>query len=73
MPLLPILKPAEVIRALQQAGFVVVRQRGSHLRMQHSDGRAVTVPIHGKDIKRGLLHKIIREAQLLPEDFLKLL
>ncbi len=73
MPLLPILKPVEVTRALQRAGFEVVRQRGSHLRLQHPDGRAVTVPVHGKDIKRSLLHKIIREAELSPEDFLKLL
>jgi predicted RNA binding protein YcfA (HicA-like mRNA interferase family) len=43
------------------------------LRLQHPDGRAVTVPVHGKDIKRSLLHKIIREAELSPEDFLKLL
>jgi predicted RNA binding protein YcfA (HicA-like mRNA interferase family) len=59
---------------LEKAGFEAVRQRGSHVRLRHSDGRVVTVPVHaGQDIGRGLLRKILRDADLSPEEFLELL
>ena len=55
---LPVLTGAEVVRALERAGFVVVRISGSHHRMVHSTDamRATTVPLHGgKTLKRGTL------------------
>jgi len=65
MPRLPVLPAKQVIRALEQIGFEVVRQRGSHVRLRHQDGRVVTVPVHaGADIARGLLRKILRDAEL---------
>ena len=71
---LPTLKGRDVIRALKDAGFRIVRQRGSHLRMTHPDGRVVTIPIHaGRDIGRGLLRKILRDAEITREAFLELL
>ena len=74
MPPLPMLRADEIIRALERAGFQAVRQRGSHVRLKHDDGRMVTVPVHsGQDIGRGLLRKILRDAELAPEEFLKLL
>lgn len=74
MPSLPMLRADEVIRALERAGFQTVRQRGSHVRLKHDDGRVVTVPVHsGQDIGRGLLRKILRDAELTPAEFLKLL
>ena len=74
MSRLPTLKGRDVIRALEDAGFRIVRQRGSHLRMTHPDGRIVTVPIHaGRDIGRGLLRKILRDAEITREAFLELL
>ena len=74
MPPLSMLRADEIIRALERAGFQAVRQRGSHVRLKHDDGRVVTVPVHsGQDIGRGLLHKILRDAELTPEEFLKLL
>jgi predicted RNA binding protein YcfA (HicA-like mRNA interferase family) len=74
MSRLPALKGREVIRALEKAGFGVVRQRGSHVRMEHVDGRVTTIPVHpGQDIGRGLLSKILRDAELTREAFLDLL
>ena len=74
MSRLPILKGEEVIRALENAGFQVVRQKGSHARLKHPDGRVTTVPIHaGRDIGRGLLRKILRDAERTREAFLDLL
>jgi predicted RNA binding protein YcfA (HicA-like mRNA interferase family) len=69
MSRLPVLRSADLLRALQKAGFEIVRQRGSHARLRHLDGRVVTVPIHsGQDIGRGLLRKILRDAELSPDD-----
>ena len=74
MPKLPTLTAAQVITALKKVGFNIVRQRGSHVRMKHEDGRVVTVPVHtGKTIGRGLLRKILRDANLTREEFLALL
>lgn len=74
MARLPTLKGREVVRALEQAGFQIARQKGSHVRMKHPDGRIVTVPVHaGQDIGRGLLRKILRDAELSREAFLELL
>jgi len=42
--------------------------------MKHPDGRIVTVPVHaGQDIGRGLLRKILRDAELTREAFIALL
>jgi predicted RNA binding protein YcfA (HicA-like mRNA interferase family) len=71
---LPALTAKELIRALEKAGFQVIRQRGSHVRLRHSDGRVVTVPVHaGQAIGRGLLKKILRDARMSVEDLLKLI
>ena len=67
---LPMLTAREVIRALERAGFQVQRQTGSHVRLKHRDGRAVTVPSHlSQDIGRGLLSKILRDADLSRDEF----
>ncbi|MGQ9515519.1 MAG: type II toxin-antitoxin system HicA family toxin [Thermoproteota archaeon] len=64
----------EVIKVLVKVGFAVVRQRGSHVFLKHPDGRATVVPMHpGEEIGRGLLSKIVRDAKLTRENFLKLL
>jgi len=42
MPKLPAVTGNEVIHALEKIGFQSVRQKGSHIRMQHEDGRVVT-------------------------------
>ena len=74
MPRLPILSGRKVIRALEQIGFEVVRQKGSHVRLKHEDGRVVTVPVHaGQDISRGLLRKILRDTELTPQKLKDLL
>ncbi len=74
MPKLPALRGNEVIRVLGKVGFQVIRQKGSHVRMKHEDGRVVTIPVHaGKTISIGLLSKILRDAELTREEFIELL
>lgn len=71
---LPMLKPRQVIAAIEQIGFVEVRQRGSHKQFRHPDGRVTTVPDHrGRDISPNLLRKILEDIRMKPEDFVNLI
>ena len=74
MPKLPALTGNTFINALGKVGFQVIRQKGSHVRMIHVDGRVVTIPVHsGKTIGRGLLRKTLQDAELTREEFVALL
>ncbi|MCU0621500.1 MAG: type II toxin-antitoxin system HicA family toxin [Gemmatimonadales bacterium] len=69
---LPILRPRQVIAALERRGFLEVRQRGSHKQFRHPDGRSTTVPVHGaRDIAPALLRQILRDIGLSVEEFLR--
>jgi len=73
-PRLPRPTGAALIKALGHAGFNVVRVRGSHHFLQHPDGRATVIPVHsGETIGPGLLTKILRDAELQPEQLVELL
>ena len=75
MSKVPSLPYHDVIRALQRDGWVVVRQRGSHLRLQkHSSAETLklTVPAH-RPIKRSTLSHILKYAKLAVAEFKKLL
>ncbi|MBE9232928.1 type II toxin-antitoxin system HicA family toxin [Cuspidothrix issatschenkoi LEGE 03284] len=55
-------------------GTYIVRQKGSHVRMKHEDNRVVSIPCHsGKIIGKGLLVKIIRDADLTKDELIELL
>ena len=71
---LPMLKPRQVIAALQRLGFIEVRQRGSHKQFRHPDGRVTTVPDHkGRDISPGLLRQILEDIRVSAEDFSRII
>ncbi|MGI8784045.1 MAG: type II toxin-antitoxin system HicA family toxin [Acidobacteriota bacterium] len=70
-PKLPTLNSRQVIILLKKRGFILDRQSGSHAICIHPDGRRTTVPIHGKrDLGRGLLRQIMRDADLAVEDLI---
>lgn len=72
MSSIPVLKPQEVVRILENLGFVEVRQTGSHKQFRHEDGRGTTVPFHkGRDISPTLLRKIASDINLTVEEFLE--
>jgi predicted RNA binding protein YcfA (HicA-like mRNA interferase family) len=74
MPKLPRLTGQQVIAALKQAGFEVLRARERHHFLIHSDGRRTVVPVRrGEPIGPGLLSKILRDCELEREEFLELL
>jgi predicted RNA binding protein YcfA (HicA-like mRNA interferase family) len=69
---LPALRPREVVRILERAGFVQWRQKGSHFSLYRaSDHRALTVPIHfAKTVPKGTPRAIISQTGLTTEEFL---
>ena len=70
MPKLSPIRARELIRILEGKGFKQVRQKGSHIRMEHSDGRKTTVPMHsGEHVGVGLLRKILRDSAISRSDF----
>jgi len=75
MSKVPSLSFDRVIRALRRDGWVVVRQRGSHIRLQKrtpNETLKLVVPAH-RPIKRSTLSHILKQARLTVEEFERLL
>ncbi len=70
MPLKP-LRPREIIRKLEKAGFQLTRQKGSHSRYVKGS-RGVTVPIHPGDIPVPVIRSILKQAGLSNHEWEKL-
>lgn len=72
---LPSCKAREVIRALEKAGFVLIRSKGSHRVLEHPDDprrRTIVSDHRGKDVPKGTLHRIIEQAGLTVDEFINL-
>lgn len=67
---LPLLSGRQVIAALQRLGFVEIHRKGSHVKMEHSDGRRVVFPCHD-EVDRYTLKGALRDATVDVEEFLK--
>ncbi|OGM59699.1 hypothetical protein A3A75_00965 [Candidatus Woesebacteria bacterium RIFCSPLOWO2_01_FULL_39_10] len=66
-------KPKEVVKILRKLGFTEKRQKGSHLIMYNPNSNiTIPVPMHSKDLKKGLLKGIIKDAESTEKEFLKL-
>jgi predicted RNA binding protein YcfA (HicA-like mRNA interferase family) len=73
MTKLPSVTGKELVSILKKAGFEIIRQKGSHVFLRHSDGRVTVVPVHkGETIGIGLLLKILRDVDITKEEFYKL-
>ena len=72
MPILPTITFTQLCKIVEKMGFKNMRQKGSHIRYVHSDGRKTTIPNHGsQDVPKGLLIKIIKQdLQLSVDDFM---
>jgi predicted RNA binding protein YcfA (HicA-like mRNA interferase family) len=74
MPPVPAVRGDRLVKALERAGFVITRVKGSHHRLRHPDGRSTTVPVHaGQDVPKGTLRSVLQDAGLTVEDLLKYL
>ncbi len=64
----------KVIKALEEIGFEQIRQKGSHLFLQHPDGRTTIVPVHPTEkLGKGMITKIIKDAKITRDEWIELL
>ncbi|MDQ1254847.1 MAG: hypothetical protein QG646_4117 [Euryarchaeota archaeon] len=64
----------KVVKALEKVGFQPVRQKGSHLFLEHLDGRTTVLPIHSnKDLKVNLINKILKDAGISRDEWVELI
>ena len=71
MPKLPLVSGTEVIRTLERLGFIVLRQKGSHIILRWGPTGCV-VPNH-REIKTGTLSGILKQARVSAEEFIETL
>jgi predicted RNA binding protein YcfA (HicA-like mRNA interferase family) len=72
-PRQPVVSGERLIKALEKDGWAEVRQRGSHVRLKKEGHKfALVVPLH-KEIRKGTLSGILRDAGLSNDDLLSLL
>lgn len=69
----PVVSGAQLIKALEADGWATVRQRGSHVRLKKPGRKnALVVPLQ-KEIRKGTLAGILRDADLTANDLRRLL
>lgn len=71
MPKLPPVSGQDLVRALKRLCFHEISQRGSHVKLRNGDTLCI-VPLH-RDLKKGTMAGILRQANLTSEDVLKVL
>ena len=67
---LPLLSGRQVLAALQRLGFAEIHRKGSHLKMEHPDGRRIVFPYHD-EVDRYTLKGALRDATVSVEDFVR--
>jgi predicted RNA binding protein YcfA (HicA-like mRNA interferase family) len=74
MPRLPAVRPREVVRFLEKQGFVLDHVSGSHFIYYHPvSRRRADVPRHSRDLPKGTLMSLLREAGFSREDLIDFL
>ncbi len=74
MSKLPALRPSDVARVARKLGFVLHRQRGSHaIYHRQADGRIAVIPMHSRDLTRGMLSGLIGDFGVTKDEFRNLL
>ena len=72
MPKLIPIKPRKFVKILAKLGFSQHDAEGSYVFFSHLDGRTTVIPMRAKEIRRGLLRKILNDIQLSVKDYEKL-
>jgi len=74
LPRLPTATGREVVAALKRCGYGIARQKGSHAYMVKNGGDPIAVALHaGEEVPKGTLRRIIKDAGLTVEEFIRLL
>jgi predicted RNA binding protein YcfA (HicA-like mRNA interferase family) len=68
---LPVISGAQLVKALQKAGFEIVRQKGSHVSMSKGEHRTV-IPLHD-ELAKGTLLVVLKQCGLTKEELTNLL
>ena len=75
MSRLPVVSGREMVKILGKIGFIIVGRKGSHVRMKRQRGKEVLiviVPMH-RELAKGTLRSVLRQANMTPEDLNRLL
>ena len=67
---LPLLSGRQVHAALERLGFVEIHRKGSHVKMEHPDGRRIVFPYHD-EVDRYTLKGALRDATVPVEEFIE--
>ena len=69
MSKLTIISPKDMVRLIEKLGFTEVRQNGSYKFFIHKDGRASVIPMHSKDLIRGLIKQILKDIKITDKEY----
>lgn len=73
MSKIPSHKPREVLKKFEKIGYIIDRQKGSHIILYNkSTKRRIVIPMHVKDLPYGTLLSIVKQSGLTRNEFLKL-
>ena len=71
MSKLPVVSGKQCVKILEKLGFVIYRQRGSHITLvRENPSNQTTVPLH-KELDRGTLRAILRQTDISVDEFVK--
>ena len=68
----PLLSGSDIYKSLSRMGFYEIHRKGSHIKMEHNDGRRIVFPYH-KEVDRFTLKEVLKDADIEIEEFLKFL
>jgi len=69
---LPSVPDKKAIRVFEKIGYQIIRKKGSHFRLSHLNKEPLSIPDH-KTIGKGLLRKLLRDAEISIKEFIDLL
>lgn len=69
MSKLSIISSKDMVKILENIGFIEIRQKGSHKSFKHKDGRTTVVPFHSEDLGRGLIRKILNDVDITVDEY----
>ena len=69
MSKLSLVSSKQMVKIIETIGFEKLRQNGSHARYGNGEGKFTVVPMHNRDLPRGLIRSILNDVNLTVEDY----
>ena len=74
MTRLPRITGQKLVKALQEAGFEIIRIKGSHYYLRHPDGRSTVIPVHRSEtLGPGITSQILQDCEMTSDELRELL